>query len=197
MSFEDEIWDQVCRGLHEGVSSAKHEFHSFCIANMGDLYPEGRTVILRDFEPEKRSVIFHTDARSPKYQQLSANPRVVSIFYGRIMKMQLRFKAIAILHRLNNLAEQRWKKTSKKCKLTYLKTYPPGRVIEHDSQVLDLRLINSALSDSNDLYGFENFTVIELLFDSMEILLLNSRGNKCVKLQWDEDNKRSFCYLAP
>lgn len=196
MSFEDEIWDKISQEMQLGICSAKHDFHAFCVANVSGLSPQARTVILRNFDPLKRYICFHTDARSPKYEQLKANPRVMSIFYSGTIKMQLRFNANATVHHLDDLSAKHWLKTTPQSRRTYLKIHPPGKIIGKDSAILDPEFLYSTPNDHQSNCGLANFAVVKLLFDSVEVLLLNSCGNQCVKLEW-KNQKRIFHYLAP
>jgi pyridoxamine 5'-phosphate oxidase len=196
MSFEDEIWDRINQEMKKGADSSKHEFHAFCIANVNGLYPESRIVTLRRFDPEKMQIIFHTDIRSPKYNQLKVNSRTISVFYSKLLKMQLKFKANAILHYFNDFMAQRWNETTLQSRRTYLKKHPPGTIITKDDVILDPKFAFKTPEDHQSEIGFKNFAVVELLFYSLEILLLNPCGNECFKFEWEGD-KRNFHHLAP
>jgi pyridoxine/pyridoxamine 5'-phosphate oxidase len=82
----------------ELLKSDKDREHPFCMffmATAGD-YPELRTIISRKIDPDL-SILFYTDPRSPKVEQIRENNRVSALFYHPEKKLQVRIKGKAYL----------------------------------------------------------------------------------------------------
>jgi len=54
------------------------------------LRPQARTVVLRQCADSRRILTFHTDVRSPKWQEMAANPQVTVLGYCHQRRLQLR-----------------------------------------------------------------------------------------------------------
>jgi pyridoxine/pyridoxamine 5'-phosphate oxidase len=72
-------------------ADSRHPFRFFYLATQG-VYPEVRTVVKRDFSSLDWSVLFYTDARTPKVQQMRQAPEVSALFYHPKKQLQLRLK---------------------------------------------------------------------------------------------------------
>lgn len=76
----------------------KDRDHPFCMFWMSTFgpYPEIRTIISRKVDPDL-SILFYTDPRSLKVEQIKENSRVSAIFYHPEKMMQVRLKGNAYL----------------------------------------------------------------------------------------------------
>ena len=72
-----------------------HPFRYFCFGTQGD-FPELRTVVKREVL-EDLSVVFFTDSRTPKVQQIQMEPKVSALFYHPLKQLQIRIKGSARL----------------------------------------------------------------------------------------------------
>src|SRR6476661_8671088 len=94
----DNILADCWQRLTLGISSAKHPFHSATIATINNGIPELRTVVLRGVIPSEQALIFHTDIRSPKVNQIKKNNNISWLFYDQKERIQLRINALAYIH---------------------------------------------------------------------------------------------------
>lgn len=91
-----ELLDLARAELLRSNADAKHPFRFFYLATQG-AYPEVRTVVKRDFSHEDWSVLFYTDARTPKVEQIKAEDKISALFYHSKKQLQIRMKGTAEL----------------------------------------------------------------------------------------------------
>ena len=173
MSFHqnkpDEILKEELNDLHSAVKDAGHEYHLFTIATINDKIPEIRTVVLRDFNFEKYQISFHTDTRSPKYNQVKSNPVISALFYSTQKRTQLRLHGNATICKDKSLLNTLWSNLNKDSRECYQGEVPPSENIPKP------KIINDT---SRNMSGFENFSRISIEIGSIEILRLHHLGHK-------------------
>ena len=173
MSFHqnkpDEILNEELNDLHSAVKDAGHEYHLFTIATINDKTPEIRTVVLRDFNFEKYQISFHTDTRSPKYNQVKSNPGISALFYSTQKRTQLRLHGNATICKDKSLLKTLWSNLNKDSRECYKGEVPPSGKIPKP------KIINDT---SRNMSGFENFSRISIEISSVEILRLHHLGHK-------------------
>ena len=173
MSFHqnkpDEILKEELNDLHSAVKDAGHEYHLFTIATINDKIPEIRTVVLRDFNFEKYQISFHTDTRSPKYNQVKSNPAISALFYSTHKRNQLRLHGNATICKDKSLLKTLWSNLNKDSRECYQGEVPPSGKIPKP------KIINDT---SRSMSGFENFSRISIEISSVEILRLHHLGHK-------------------
>jgi len=124
------------------------------------------------------------------------NPESIALFYDRDSKIQIKFKGSSKLHYKNDIAMDRWSKTTLTGRRTYLKHHSPGSVIYEEDAILPDKFLSHTPNIVDSEAGFENFAVLVLNFHSMEILKLHHKGNECFKAVWEEEEE-IFYRLAP
>lgn len=81
--------------LFRTETDRQHPFGTFALATYST-FPEIRTVVLRKVY-EDLSILFFTDTRSPKVQQIQAHEQVSALFYHPHLRLQLRIKGKGVL----------------------------------------------------------------------------------------------------
>ncbi|MBY3158284.1 pyridoxamine 5'-phosphate oxidase [Rhizobium laguerreae] len=88
--------------------------------------PQARMVVLRRVDVARRLLEIHTDVRSPKWQEISADPRVTLLGFGPQPKVQLRLQGSAELHGpASECAAEAWSLLPGSTRSTYMGG-PPG-----------------------------------------------------------------------
>lgn len=117
--------DTACwKELETGAREPDSGFHFLTLASV-DLQgkPQARTLVLRAVDREKRTLEFHTDMRSPKWQALAVNPDVTVL--GYCVKTQLRLQGMVELHAAHSaVAEAAWQRLSHRTQQTYAGVAP-------------------------------------------------------------------------
>ncbi|ANL37470.1 pyridoxamine 5'-phosphate oxidase family protein [Rhizobium phaseoli] len=88
--------------------------------------PQARMVVLRAADRAARHLEFHTDIRSPKWLELSANPHVTVLGFSAGSRLQLRLQGKVELHGPGSgAAEAAWDRLPARTRMTYAGG-PPG-----------------------------------------------------------------------
>ncbi|MDV4158509.1 pyridoxamine 5'-phosphate oxidase family protein [Rhizobium brockwellii] len=88
--------------------------------------PQARMVVLRRVDVARRVLEIHTDVRSPKWQEISANPLVTLLGFGPQPRLQLRLQGSAELHgSASECATEAWSLLPGSTRSTYMGG-PPG-----------------------------------------------------------------------
>ncbi|NNF32654.1 MAG: hypothetical protein HKN68_01005 [Saprospiraceae bacterium] len=121
--------------LFRSNADRKHPFNYFTLATIGG-YPEVRTVVKRQYT-EEDTIIFFTDSRSPKVDQIKGDPRSSALFYHPRKKLQVRLKGHV---RLIRQSDKRYTQFLNQLKQAgnlrdYSTALPPGSQITDLAQV--------------------------------------------------------------
>lgn len=91
--------------------------------------PEGRSVVLRRFDPATRHFEIHTDRRSAKIEELAKEPRSGLHFYDPGKALQLRVSGVA-REAGADVAEARWQGLSELGRQIYCVEPAPGTPLD-------------------------------------------------------------------
>ena len=175
------IWD----ALHRGATDRRHPFHLPTLATRGASdFPEARIVVLRRAERTTRELVCHTDARSGKVGEITADPRVTWLFYDPEMRHQFRVRAHAEVLVEGPLFEDAWKRSDVSARRCYLAPRAPSSVSEHPTANLPESHVdrNPTLEESEA--GKANFSVLRSEIISIERLHLASDGHRRVRFDF-------------
>ena len=193
---KDLIFDEIWTLLARGVVDRSEDFRlPIIVINHGET-SDGRIVVLRNANKEKRSLRFHTDIRSDKVEALKKNKNIYFLFYNKKRKIQVRAKGIAEINFQNDLTKECWKKTqiiSRKC---YMAPNAPGTVSQNPTSGLPEKIENQYPTMEESEIGFENFCVIESKVYEMEWLYLAAQGHRRAKI-FIKDNEIKTDWVTP
>jgi len=169
------IFSDEWKELQIAVKDASHDYHLMTLSTSTNNKPESRTVVLRHADQENYLLCFHTDTRSPKYDQLKNNPDVSILFYSVNKRTQLRIIGQASHCEDDELLESKWMGMNKNSRECYLGEIAPSEKIPNG------KIINEVINKgqyTNKFLGLENFTRIDIKISSIEILRLHHLGHK-------------------
>jgi 3-hydroxyisobutyrate dehydrogenase len=172
--LEKDCWDR----LVTGAVKSRTPFHTPSIATLHQCEVSLRTVVLRKTLPTERELRFHTDIRSPKWQELSQNPSISALFYDASERIQLRVKGKTVLHHTDDMTAKAWQKTSLSSRKCYLTLFSPSSFTEESTSGLteDIEQENFTLAESE--VGYENFGIVSIHVQSIDWLWLNHSGHR-------------------
>ncbi len=162
----EEIPDLTLRLLEAGARRAAAPFHTGEVANVTPDGPRVRTVVLRRVDGDPGQLVFHTDRRSPKFRELSDDPRLAWHFYARELKLQLRLGGTATLHTDDDLADTQWARSRPSSRECYRAALGPGTALAADGPV-DI---------SGD--GRAHFAVVAGRLTTLDWLFLRHQGHR-------------------
>ena len=173
--------------LTNGVLSSKHSFHNPILGTINDDFAEIRTVVLRKVIPIEKCLIFHSDYRSPKIQQIKKNNHVSWLFYDAKARIQIRLKAEASLHHLDDVALSRWKDSRLESRRCYLVSPAPSTYIGFPDDGLPKNMEIKDLTEENVAEGFQNFVVVKTVVTAIDWLFLNHSGHRRAQFIYGEN----------
>jgi pyridoxamine 5'-phosphate oxidase len=124
--IEAAIWREL-------AAAVQHKAHPWRVAVLATADGEGadaRSVVLREWDADTRTLLIFTDSRSPKAQQVLAHPQGTLVLWSQPLGWQLRLRVLLELETAGLRLSSRWARL----KLTpaaqdYLSPLPPGSVL--------------------------------------------------------------------
>ena len=168
------ILQQIKNELINGSVKRGHPFKYFAFGASESGNPTLRTVVLRKVLPGMH-LVFYTDQRSNKIQQILENDNVSALFYHprKLMQVQLQGKARMVTDP-ESLA-QIWKVIPLSSRKDYTTHIAPGTVISSPEEV-------EYLSSNN------HFCMVEIVPNSIEYLRLKRPNHIRVKFVRENEN---------
>jgi hypothetical protein len=177
--------------LARGVADRHSGFHTLQVATIGpDGAPRLRTVVLRGVDVSARTIRFHTDARSPKVEDIAADPRVALHLYDKGTKIQLRLTGTARVHREGAVADAAWAGTRDFSRICYRVARAPGEPIPEPRDGLP------PTGHPDAEAGREAFRVVVTHVATLEWLYLAHAGHRRALFSFDGANPAAT-WLVP
>jgi pyridoxamine 5'-phosphate oxidase len=188
--LEQDCWTRLVMG----ATKSRTPFHTPSIATLANGEVNLRTVVLRKTLPVERELRFHTDIRSPKWNELAINTSISALFYDASERIQLRVKGKAVLHHTNDLTAKAWETTSLSSRKCYLTLHSPSNFADSSTSGLteDIEQENFTLAESE--VGYENFGIVSIHVQSIDWLWLNHAGHR--RAFFDYENKQ-YNWMIP
>ncbi len=113
------------------VTQRGHAFRRMALATVDGDCADLRTVVLREVQADQRTLVFFTDARSPKVRQIQAQPAATLMVWCERLGWQLRLRVLLEVETSGLTVSSRWARL----KMTpaahdYLSPLPPGTPVE-------------------------------------------------------------------
>lgn len=188
--LEQDCWAR----LVTGATKSRNPFHTPCVASLANGEVNMRTVVLRKCLPNEKELRFHTDIRSPKWNEIAFNPTISALFYDAGERIQLRIKGKAVSHHKNELTAKAWESTSLSSRKCYLTLLSPSSLADASTSGLseDIEQMNFTLAESE--MGYENFGIVAIHVHSIDWLWLNHAGHRRAFFDY---SKNTFKWMIP
>lgn len=208
IQLEAAVW----KDLEEGGIQIKHPFHNFVLGynhindtNLGDESKNIpglerihlRTIVLRKASSLKKQILFFTDIRSKKWNEIESSPKISTLFYDPIKKLQISMQGVGILNYKNQLWEDEWNKLKVKSRKTYMTELPPGSFSTQKSTGLKPELQKADLELEETQPYQMNFGIILIQVVSLEIVQLAESGNYRANFDYKKHKLLSTNWLIP
>jgi len=163
------------RELAACVADTAHPWRTPVLATVDGERADARTVILREAHVDTRELVFFSDSRSPKLEQLRAHPAGTLVVWSREHQWQLRL-AVTLTAFTDGLeASSRWARLKlSPAASDYLSPLAPGAPV--DQPVVP------------DRTSRENFAVVRARVDAIDWLELHADGHR--RARFDADGAR-------
>jgi len=124
--IETAIWAELCAA----VVDKSHPWRLGVLATTDGVEADARTVVLRELDAARRSLLVYTDARSAKARQAASHPRATLVLWSEVLGWQLRLRLQLAVQTAGLTVSSRWAQL----KMTpaahdYLSPLPPGSTL--------------------------------------------------------------------
>jgi pyridoxine/pyridoxamine 5'-phosphate oxidase len=178
-----DLFNETWRELGDGTKKYGHPFRTCSLATAEvSVGIRQRTIIFRELT-KKKTLLFYTDLRSTKIEQINKNPDGSVLFYNPSIQLQIFICGKIKIHSEDSLWNDHFMNIEGRSINDYNTQYAPGKPIKNPI----------AVTRTKDL----NFAVLELIPDTIEYLKLREEpsGIRAIfKLQDQEWNKT---FLVP
>lgn len=179
-----EIHATVWSGLEAAPADPDHPWRLPVLATQAADGPRARTVVLRSAGKADRTLIAHTDVRSPKVRQLAGDNRVVLLFWDPRRSVQASIQGAATVHTDDAVAGEQWTATPALSRRGYLGPLPPGTPTVKPNHNLPDDIVGRQPTEDELQPGRENFCVIRVLADTIDWLQLDRSGNLRARFEY-------------
>lgn len=134
--------------------------------------PKIRTIVLRDFSLAPASLLFTTDVRSAKVQEMRDNPQVSLLGWDAENSFQLRLEGKAGCVDEGELRRTVWQKLRPAAQQLFYSPDSPGGILD-DPDALRSGHASASLADPP-----ENFALIRIMIERVESLDVSSEPHQ-------------------
>lgn len=194
----DAVLADTWERLRHGVIDPKHPFR---LAVLGTSGLTGgitlRTVVVREVNDRGRRILCHTDARSPKVEEVRATSRVAWLLYDPTDRIQVRLGGTASIHTDDSVADRHWADASPLNRRCYLAPMPPGARCSGPDPNLPAIFLDRAPTLTESEAGRAHFAVVSCEIETLDWLHLRAEGHVRARFRWDDDERIHAEWLAP
>ena len=153
--------------------------------------PRNRTIVFRGFDDDQESLLFCTDSRSRKVEELSAHQTAELCWYFLKSREQYRLNGtVQIVQKVQKI-DRIWSQLSSQSKAQFYWLNPRAQVIDvksHSSEVYkqNIKSLQAPESEPSDLKNStcpSNFLVIKVLIKTVDYLSLSSPYQRFICMQ--------------
>ncbi len=194
VGIEELAWKK----LLNGSIKKKNGFRTMCVGTINENSEASiRMVINRKVDESKKTIYFHTDNRSRKFQDLDRDNRLSLLFYDARQRIQIMVKAHTIFHTNDSLAIDRWKATSPQARLGYMTIDAPNTKSDAPTLGYDTKYSEIKPNEiESDPYQ-KNFTVIACQVYELEFLYLDFLGNRKANFYYENGVLSTSFWAVP
>ena len=177
------------RALETAASSPQSGFRFLNLCSVdAEQKPQARMVVLRRADGSLRVLEFHTDTRSPKWLEFSANPHATVLGFCPQTRLQFRLQGTIELHAPgSDQANAAWDKLSAWTRTTYTGG-PPG-----DECAFDVIDETALPKPADEAEGKLHFGLLIFRARTLDWFQLRRQGNRRALSTYDETGALAAC----
>jgi 3-hydroxyisobutyrate dehydrogenase len=137
--------------------------------------------------PIERQLLFHTDYRSPKIEQIQKNNSISWLFYDSKSRIQLRIKSLATLHYQDDISRQRWNDTKTESRKCYFVQPAPSTPSLFPTDGLPSSYYEKEKSKEQNEIGYQHFVVVRTQVKEIDWLYLHHSGHRRARFIYNKD----------
>lgn len=125
--------ERACwQGLADAASSSEHDWRYLVLATHAGHRADARIIVVREVDPAARALLFFTDSRSPKVEQMRRQPAATMVAWSPSRLWQLRLTVHCTVLTDGLEVSSRWARMKlSPAASDYLSPLPPGAALDH------------------------------------------------------------------
>ncbi len=178
-----DLFNETWKELEDGTKKHSHPFRTCTLATSeisGGI--RQRTINFRGLT-KRKTLLFYTDLRSSKIEQIKKNPKGSVLFYNHSVQLQIFLSGIFKIHLEDSLWNDHVVNIEGKSINDYNTQYAPGKPIKNPI----------AVTRTKDL----NFAVLELIPDTIEYLKIRDEPGRIRAVFKLKDEEWEKTFLIP
>ncbi|TWT57467.1 pyridoxamine 5'-phosphate oxidase [Thalassoglobus neptunius] len=192
----DQLRDQCWTELEAGSQTPDHPWKLGAFGTVADDGPRVRMLVVRNVDRDAGQLVFYTDVRSSKVDQIAKSPATSILLWHPQLRMQLTVSGQSHVLSSGEIWEREWKESALTSRRAYLGEDAPGTVADGPNVNFPSQFTDRPPTGAESLSGQKNFAVIQTTVTQMDLLILQQSGN--IRAQWTLTNRQwSGNWIAP
>jgi pyridoxamine 5'-phosphate oxidase len=183
--------------LLNGSLKGRDPLHNPVVANTNAYGINMRTIVLRKVDTAQKTLAFHTDIRSGKWNELMENNNTSWLFYDAAARIQIRLSGKVSLHVDDAIAKEAWLKCTANSRKIYMGDIAPSEQSDIPTSGMPIVFQSTDPTLEESEAGRKNFGVTITKVNWMEWLWLNSAGHRRASFTYNDDNTVLATWLVP
>lgn len=164
VAIEEACWQQLAACCRD----KSHAWRVMGLATADGGVPDLRSVVIREVDEPARTLVFFTDARSPKVAQLQAQPQAVLLAWSAALGWQLRLRVRLEVQTTGLAVSSRWARLKlSPAAHDYLSPLPPGAPLD-----------GPAPQPTPDRGSRNHFAMVQAVVQRIDWLELHADGHR-------------------
>lgn len=172
--------------LVRGGADRKSPLHTPAVCSVdADGLPQARVMVLRKADPAAATLRFHTDARSPKVEQLDGRP-VAVLAYHAGEQIQLRISGSARVLADGDSVDAIWNQSTLFARRCYLAQQAPGTLMPGPASGLPVWIEGQQPTPEQIIPARANFATLWVVVTAIDWLHLANSGHRRALFRADD-----------
>jgi pyridoxamine 5'-phosphate oxidase len=171
-----DIFNKSWQKLNAAVNGNEPHYRNVTVCNSSAGYINAYTVVLREVYLDTSELLFYTDVRSEKVDEIRLHKQVTVLVYSDDEKIQLVMRGNAAVHHQDETTLACWTTNGYRSRRSYMAHPAPSTPVTQPTDGLENT--SPQKLPAEDFTGYENFAVINLQIFYLEFLHLNPQGNR-------------------
>jgi pyridoxamine 5'-phosphate oxidase len=184
------LLDDVWRRIAAGLNGRWPPWGLPTLATLSPQRPRARVLALRSVDPVERLFVFHTDVRSDKVREVTADSRVSLVFWDPGDAIEARFTGSASVHCRDQVAREAWQQVSPLRRMASEIEYAPGAVLSAPSR------FDTLPTTTDDEVGLSHFAVVRVHATALDWFWLGPGDMRRAFIRWT-DSSFSAAWVVP
>lgn len=169
------LFSRIWETLGKAPTDTSHGWRTPVLASFGLGEPDARMVVLRESDPNARSLVCFSDHRTRKVAELHINSVAAWCFYDPVERVQLRARGETRVNINNDLSHRIWREMPQGSRRLYASGPKPGERVALPWEI--------PFGDR----PADNFAVLVTSVRELDWLHLRDDGHRRARFRWDSD----------